>query len=72
MSFLRLKTLEIGYTLPKEITDKICSKGIRIYLSGNNLFCFSPFDMWYPELDSNTGLKYPTMRSFMVGVNLNF
>lgn len=72
MSFLRLKTLEIGYTLPKEITDKICSKGIRIYLSGNNLFCFSPFDMWDPELDSNTGLKYPTMRSFMVGVNLNF
>ena len=72
MSFLRLKTLEIGYTLPKEITDKICSKGIRIYLSGNNLFCFSPFDMWDPELDSNTGLKYQTMRSFMVGVNLNF
>lgn len=72
MSFLRLKTLEIGYTLPKEITDKICSKGIRIYLSGNNLFCFSPFDMWDPELDSNTGLKYPTMRSFLVGVNLNF
>ena len=72
MRFLRLKTLEIGYTLPKHITDKICSKGIRIYLSGNNLFCFSPFDLWDPELDSADGLKYPTMRSFMVGVNLNF
>ena len=72
MRFLRLKTLEIGYTLPKEITDKICSKGIRIYVSGNNLFCFSPFDMWDPEVDSADGLKYPTMRSFMVGVNLNF
>lgn len=72
MRFLRLKTLEIGYTLPKEITDKICSKAIRIYLSGNNLFCFSPFDLWDPELDSADGLKYPTMRSFLIGVNLNF
>lgn len=72
MRFLRLKTLELGYSLPKKITDKIHAKSIRFYLSGNNLFCFSPFDLWDPELDTDTGLRYPAMRSVMLGVDLNF
>ncbi len=72
MRFLRLKTLELGYTLPKSITDRIHSKSIRFYLSGNNLFCFSPFDLWDPELNTDTGLRYPAMRSVMLGVDLNF
>lgn len=72
MRFLRLKTLELGYSLPKTITDKIHAKSIRFYLSGNNLFCFSPFDLWDPELNTDTGLRYPAMRSVMLGVDLNF
>lgn len=46
MRFMRLKTLELGYTLPQSVTDKIHSKAIRFYVSGNNLFCFSPFKLW--------------------------
>ena len=69
MRFLRLKTLELGYTLPKMITEKIHSKSVRFYVSGNNLFCFSPFKLWDPELDTDTGLRYPAMRSVMFGVD---
>lgn len=72
MSFLRLKTIEIGYSLPKYITDKICAKSIRFFASGNNLFYFSKFKLWDPELATSDGLKYPSMRSLMLGVEVNF
>ena len=72
MRFMRLKTLELGYTLPQSVTDKIHSKAIRFYVSGNNLFCFSPFKVWYTQLNTNTGLRYTAMRSVMLGVDLNF
>ena len=72
MSFLRLKTLEIGYSLPKHITDKICAQKIRFFASGNNLFYFSKFKLWDPELATSDGLKYPSMRSLMLGVEVNF
>lgn len=72
MSFLRLKTLEIGYSLPKHITDKICARKIRFFASGNNLFYFSKFKLWDPELATSDGLKYPSMRSLMLGVEVNF
>lgn len=72
MSFLRLKTLEIGYSLPKNIVNKIKAKSIRIFASGNNLFYFSKFKLWDPELATSDGLKYPSMRSFMFGVDVLF
>lgn len=72
MSFLRLKTVEIGYTLPKQLMSKIYSKGCRVFVSGNNLLCFSPFKLWDPELGTNDGLKYPMNRSIMFGLDLNF
>lgn len=72
MRFLRLKNLEIGYTLPSKVSEKIKSKSVRVYLSGNNLLCFSPFNLWDPELGTSNGLQYPTMRSFMIGFDLNF
>lgn len=72
MSFLRLKTLEIGYSLPQKVTRKINAKNIRFYASGNNLFYFSRFKLWDPELATNTGLKYPGMKSVMFGLNLQF
>ncbi len=72
MSFLRCRTIEFGYTMPKALTDKINAKNIRFYLSGNNLFCLSKFKLWDPELNSGDGLKYPQMRSLMLGVDVNF
>lgn len=72
MSFLRLKTLEVGYSLPESALEKMKMKKFRIALSGNNLFCFSKFKMWDPELRTNDGLRYPTMRSGMVSIELGF
>lgn len=69
---MRLKNLEIGYFLPKVVNNKMHTKSIRIYLSGNNLLCFSPFKLWDPELNTGDGLQYPAMRSVMVGIDLNF
>lgn len=72
MSFLRLKSIELGYSIPQSVTRKIHAKSIRFFLSGNNLFYLSKFKLWDPELDTVDGLKYPSMRSLMVGFNLNF
>ena len=70
-SFLRLKQLEFGYTLPSKISKKVNIDSMRFYLSGSNLLCFSNFKLWDPEMAGN-GLGYPVQRVFNLGVNLNF
>lgn len=72
MSFLRCKVIELGYTLPKNIIGKVGLKSTRVYVSGNDLFYFSKFKMWDPELNTSDGLKYPGMRSVMFGIDINF
>ncbi len=72
MSFLRCKVIEFGYTFPKTIISKAGLKGARVYASGNDLFYFSKFKMWDPELNTGDGLKYPGMRSVMFGIEVNF
>ena len=72
MSFLRCKTIEVGYTLPKAWLEPIYAKSCRIFVSGNNLFCLSSFKLWDPELGTSNGLQYPLNRSIMFGLDLNF
>lgn len=72
MSYLRLRSIELGYTLPKVALDKMHAKNFRVFVSGNNLVCFSSFKLWDPELDSNDGLRYPHMRSVLVGLQISF
>ena len=72
MSMLRLKDVEIGYSLPHRWMDKIRLESIRIYLKGSNLATFSSFKLWDPELDTQTGSKYPIMRSVSIGFDINF
>ncbi|MFV0537785.1 MAG: SusC/RagA family TonB-linked outer membrane protein [Dysgonomonas sp.] len=72
MSILRCKVIEFGYTLPKSVIGKVGLKNTRLYVSGNDLFYFSKFKMWDPELNTSDGLKYPGMRSVMFGVDINF
>lgn len=72
MSFLRLKSIEIGYSLPKSVSRAIHAKDVRFFASGNNLFYFSKFKLWDPELDTADGLKYPSMRSVMLGFEVKF
>ena len=72
MSFLRLKNAEIGYTLPKNISGKIGMSTTRIYIQGVNLLTFSKFKLWDPELATSNGSAYPNIKSYSIGVNLNF
>lgn len=72
MSFLRLKNVEIGYTLPKNIYKRLGVSSIRVYAQGVNLLTFSKFKLWDPELDSDYGNIYPQMRTITLGLNLNF
>ncbi len=70
-SFLRLKQLELGYTLPKKIQDKLSTSVFRIYLSGTNLLMISKFKMWDAEMSGN-GLGYPIQKTFNIGLNISF
>ena len=57
-AFLRLKSAEIGYTVPKRITKRAHIELLRIYASGTNLLTFSKFKLWDVEMGGN-GLGYP-------------
>lgn len=70
-SYLRLKSVEMGYTIPEKITRKLAIKQFRIYCSGLNLLTFSNFKLWDIEMGSS-GLNYPIQRVFNIGLNFNF
>ena len=70
-SYLRLKNLEVGYTLPTKWTNRIHLNKIRVYFMGTNLLTFSKFDLWDPEMGSTTGERYPLSRTFTLGLTLN-
>ena len=70
-SFLRLKQLEIGYTLPYKWTKKLRMDNLRVYFQGNNLLCWSRFNLWDPEL-AGEGLNYPIQRTFNIGLHVTF
>lgn len=70
-SFLRLKSVELGYSLPSSLINKIGINSFRVYVTGGNLLCFSPFKLWDPEMGGN-GLGYPLQRTFNIGINLTF
>lgn len=70
-SFLRFKSAEFGYTLPKPLTQKIGVDNLRFYLSGTNLWLWSAFDLWDVE-QGGSAFNYPIQRVFNVGMNLTF
>ena len=70
-AFLRLKSVELGYTLPENLLQKAKMTGLRIYVTGGNLFTISKFKHWDPEMAGN-GLGYPIQRTFNLGMNLTF
>lgn len=70
-SFMRLKSLEIGYSLPKSWVKKMRLGTVRLYFSGTNLLTFSKFKLWDPEMGGN-GLGYPIQRVYNIGLNVNF
>lgn len=71
-SYLRLKNMELGYTLPKAWQSTINSKNIRLFLRGSNLLTFAKFKMWDPEIGSQNGLRYPLNKICTVGFEITF
>ena len=69
--YLRLKTIELGYSLPKNTLRKVGLSNLRFYFSGLNLLCFSSFNLWDPEMGDN-GLGYPLQRVYNIGVQFDF
>ena len=70
-SYLRLKNLEIGYTLPKKFVNQAHINNIRVYFMGTNLLTFSSFKLWDPELGSSNGQAYPLSRTYTLGMTVS-
>ena len=76
-TYLRLKSLELGYTLPKNLTRKVGISDLRVFVNGFNLltFCNSLLkdaDPEREERDWGASLAYPLMKSYNIGLNINF
>lgn len=78
-SYFRLKNLQIGYTLPSPVTERIGLDMLRIYVSGTNLFTITDYDGFDPEITAFNGSNltlavdsnvYPQSRILSLGVNL--
>lgn len=69
-SFLRLKSAEVGYTLPENLTQKAFIQSCRVYVSGLNLYVWSKFKLWDPEMAGN-GLGYPIQKVINFGIKLD-
>lgn len=70
-SFIRLKSVEFGYTLPAKLISKAKMTNLRFYFSGTNLLTFSNFKLWDPEMGGN-GLGYPIQQVYNFGLQLSF
>jgi hypothetical protein len=75
-AYIRLKNIQLGYTIPKILTDKIKIKLIKVYVSGENLVTFDKMPAFLdPEAAfaaSSLGVIYPMSRSMSVGLNITF
>lgn len=70
-SYLRLKNLQIGYTLPQALTQKISLRKVRIFFSGDNLWTISKMSKNFdPELLYQNGMTYPLSYTLSCGVNI--
>src|SRR5690606_3477974 len=59
IDFVRLKTIDFGYNLPKGTFSNLGLKNARVYIQGVNLLYWSNFKLWDPELNTGNGASYP-------------
>ena len=72
-SYLRLKNVQLGYTLPTSFVNKMGMNKLRVYVSGSNLLTFSNmFQGIDPEKENGRLNAYPTLRTINFGININF
>jgi len=76
--YLRLKNVQLGYTLPQSFTKKVLISSLRLYVSAENLLTFTKYEGFDPEISSggtSIGIDrgcYPQARTFTFGLNLKF
>ena len=70
-SFLRVKQVEFGYSIPSVVMQKIHVHSARLYFTGGNLFTLSKFKLWDVEMAGN-GLGYPIQKTFTFGLQVGF
>ena len=79
-SYLRLKNIQLGYQLPKSVTNWMRISNLRLYVSAQNLFTITGYSGMDPELSNSSPLNagididgvYPQSRTFMGGLSINF
>jgi hypothetical protein len=72
-SYVRLKTVQLGYTIPTAAAKKIGMKGLRVYISAINLITWDKLKVLDPETASGTATSvYPQSKNYSFGVNINF
>jgi TonB-linked SusC/RagA family outer membrane protein len=87
VGYIRLRNLQIGYTIPERITSKIHARDLKVYVSGENIWTWSPLYKWTRDTDvtniygsdrdlggggSGDGYNYPMLKSVSIGLSLNF
>lgn len=68
-SYFRIKSIQLGYTLPKGLTTKFMIERLRVYTNLENYFTFTSFDGYNPE---NPSMAYPLMKQWVIGLNVTF
>jgi len=71
-SYLRMKNLEFGYNIPREVSRKFFAENVRVGFIGYNLLVFSAFDWWDPEIGSSDGAAYPISKTYSLNLTVNF
>lgn len=71
-SFLRLKNIELGYTLPERFLSKVGVKALRVYVSGQNLFVWDNLRITHIDPEQNNSYGYPITKNVTLGLNINF
>ena len=73
-SYMRIKTLTLGYNLPKALTQRVATQSLRVYVTGQNLLTLTKYSGFDPEL-GGSGIDrgiYPQSRVYLAGVNIGF
>ena len=72
-SYLRMKNLQLGYTVPTAVIEKLRLSRARVYVSGQNLLTITKFPRSFdPEVTGPANYSYPQVKFYMVGLNLTF
>ena len=68
-SFLKIRNIQFGYTVPQNLTQMVHVQRVRVYCSLENFFTFTSFKGFDPEV---SGMNYPTMKQCTLGLNISF